>query len=102
VRDSGGQAWVADSLEMAGVVRGAQADRVSAVRLLAACEGLRHALGEKTAGGRLIHAEVERCHRGAAEGLHPDRFAEEWVIGRAMPAEEAIAYALAELTPSVT
>lgn len=101
VRDSGGQAWVADSLEMAAVVRGACADPGSAVRLLGACEALRQALGEKTAGGRLLHGEVQRCQTAATQGFLPDDFAKEWAKGQEMPADEAMAYALAMLTPEI-
>ena len=94
LRQADAQFCLADSLEMAALLREAHGARGPAARLLGASHGVREALGEP-ADVRSISAELERC-RARLAGSFPD-FDSEWARGRRMSPAEATSYALEQL-----
>jgi non-specific serine/threonine protein kinase len=92
LRDVGGVAWLADTLELVALLEGNRQPE-AAVRLLGACDTL--------AGGRpsirAIRGHIEQ-HRTLVAGLfEPEPFALEWARGQKLSAHEAAAQALATL-----
>jgi predicted ATPase/class 3 adenylate cyclase len=96
LRDTGGGAFLADSLEMAAVVREARGAQRPAARLLGASQGVRETLGESS-DVRAISTELDRCRSVVAQSLGAADFDREWAEGRKMSAVEAISYALEQL-----
>jgi hypothetical protein len=98
LRDTGGRAFLADSLEMVALVRHEQGAARPAARLLGATQGIRDALGESS-DVRPISAELERCQAAVKHSLGAAESAAERERGRQLSALEAVCYALEELEP---
>jgi non-specific serine/threonine protein kinase len=96
LRDTGGQAFLADSLEMVALVRQEQDAAAPAARLLGASQGVRDALGESS-DVRPISAELERCQAAVTHSLGAAESAAERERGRQLSALEAVCYALKQL-----
>jgi hypothetical protein len=96
LRDLGGRAWTADSLELAAVVTLGRGRPGPAARLLGTAGCVRAALGE-TNRVRLVRAQIDRARAEAAEALGPEVFADETARGRALGPEAALVYALAQV-----
>jgi predicted ATPase/class 3 adenylate cyclase len=94
LRDTGGQAFLADSLEMAALLRASAGAHGPAVRLFAAADGVRKAAGE-SADARCISGELARSRQLVAES--GPNVAEEWARGERMSAAAAVTYALEQL-----
>ena len=96
LRDIGGDAWVADTLELAALVQ-AGTDPRHAVRLLGTCGALTGAT-DRSPGVRAIRDHIAQCRAELSETLGPEDFAVEYGRGRATPVDQALAGALAHLT----
>jgi predicted ATPase/class 3 adenylate cyclase len=96
LRDTGGGAFLADSLEMAAVVREARTAHVPAARLLGASQGVRDAAGEGS-DVRPISPDLDRCGAAVSRSLGAADFERAWSEGRKLSAHEAISYALEQL-----
>jgi hypothetical protein len=96
LRDTGGGAFLADSLEMAAVVREARGARPSAARLLGAAHGVRERLGESP-DVRPVSVRLEECRSAVRQALGAADFEREWAAGENLASGAAIAYALEEL-----
>jgi predicted ATPase/class 3 adenylate cyclase len=96
LRDTGSDAFLADSLEMLALVREARGMHGPAARLLGAAEGIREALGESP-DARPISAELQRCRSAVAGALGVASFDQEWEEGRKLSAGGAVAYAMEQL-----
>ncbi|MGH8971828.1 MAG: hypothetical protein ACRD0C_01305, partial [Acidimicrobiia bacterium] len=98
LRETGGQAWLADSLELAALV-GSEGQGDGPARLLGKSRALREASGEM-AEARLVHGELAGCERRVANALGTAAFDQEWRAGRALSPAEALACAVRALPPS--
>jgi non-specific serine/threonine protein kinase len=97
LRDSGGRAFLADSLEFVALVRHRQGVAAATARLLGAAEGIREARRESP-DVRPITADLQRCRVAVQRSLGATEFAAEGERGRRLSVAEAISYALAELS----
>jgi hypothetical protein len=92
----GGRGWVAPSLEMAAVVRGATAGvSIATARLLGAAQGIRDVTGESFRFP-YHHARLASLTRQTEAALGAD-FGHELERGRRLPPEEAVNLALNQL-----
>jgi predicted ATPase/DNA-binding SARP family transcriptional activator len=96
LRDIGGDAWVADTLELAALAY-ARTDPRHAARLLGTCRALA-AMSDGSPSVRAIRDHVEQCRAGLSTALGPETFAAEHGRGRDTPVDQAVAAALAHLT----
>ena len=96
LHDIGGDAWVAETLELAALVQ-ARAHPDQAARLLGTCRALTSA-SDGSPSVRAIREHIDRCRTEVAEALGPDAFAKAYDRGRDTPVERAVADVLAELT----
>jgi predicted ATPase/class 3 adenylate cyclase len=94
LRDSGASAFLADTLEMAGLLRVVRGEHGPAVRLFGASHGLREVTGE-SADARSISTELERYRVRAANSVAD--FDAEWARGLRMSPETAVSSALEQL-----
>ena len=94
LRDTGAHAFLADSLEMAALLRMVEGAPAGAARLFGASHGVRTAAGE-TSDTRCISGELERYRRLAAAAA-PD-FDGESARGERMSSVAAVSYALEQL-----
>ena len=85
---------IAYRLEGLGQLAEAQGQPRRAVRLFAAAEGLREAIGATSVP--LFQAQVDQHVASARRTLGQESFVAEWAAGRAMPLDEAVTYALEE------
>ena len=85
---------IAYRLEGLGQLAEAQGQPRRAVRLFAAAEGLREAIGATSVP--LFQAQVDRYVASARRTLGLGPFVAEWTAGRALTLDEAVAYALGE------
>jgi hypothetical protein len=83
---------IAECLEGLAAVAGTQGEPERAAKLFAASEALRQAAGLKA--GRDHRGEVDRDVAAARTKVDDATFTAAWVEGRALPLEQAIAYAL--------
>jgi predicted ATPase/class 3 adenylate cyclase len=96
LRDTGGGAFLADSLEMAALARHARGACRPAAQLLGASQGVRQVLGESS-DVRPISPQLERCRSLVAASLGAEDFARELARGQGMSPAEALSYGLSEL-----
>jgi predicted ATPase/class 3 adenylate cyclase len=94
LRDTGAQAFLADSLEMTALLREAGRSHISAARLFGATERVREVGGE-SADVRCISDQLEQCRSRLSKAL--PEFDQEWARGKRLSPSEAVAYALQEL-----
>jgi predicted ATPase/class 3 adenylate cyclase len=94
LRDTGAQAFLADSLEMAALLREAGGNDLAAARLFGATRRARE-LGGESADVRCISVELEQC-RSRLSGTLPE-FDREWARGERLSTAEAVVYALEQL-----
>ncbi|MGH9008472.1 MAG: NB-ARC domain-containing protein [Acidimicrobiia bacterium] len=94
LRDTGAQAFVADSLEMTALLREVAGSHVSAARLFGATQRVRE-IGGESADVRCISDELEEC-RSRLSKARPE-FDREWARGRRLSPPEAVVYALQQL-----
>jgi predicted ATPase/class 3 adenylate cyclase len=94
LRDTGAQAFLADSLEMTALLREAAGSPVSAVRLLGATQRVR-ADGGESPDVRCISAELAACRSRLSDAVAD--FDREWARGERLSPSEAVAYALQQL-----
>jgi predicted ATPase/class 3 adenylate cyclase len=95
LRDIGGDAWVADALELAALVQ-ADGDPRQAARLLGTCGALAGA-SDGSPSVRAIRDQIERCRAELSETLGPDAFAVEFDRGRETPVDLAVTDVLSRL-----
>lgn len=96
LRHLGGRMWLAEGLEMAGLVVAGGRPR-EAAEVLAAAQALREALGEE--GGQLnaLSERLRACRTRLVASLGSDVCAGHERRGRTMAPEAAVVYALAAL-----
>jgi non-specific serine/threonine protein kinase len=99
LRDTGAQAFLADSLEMTALLGEAGRSHISAARLFGAAERVREVGGE-SADVRCISSELEQCRSRLTKAL--PEFDQEWARGKRLSPSEAVAYALQELEAGPT
>ncbi len=95
LQESGGEAWLADSLELAALV-GSEHHRGDPARLLGKSRALREASGE-TAHARLVQGELAGCERRVATALGTAAFSHEWRQGQELSPADALACAIRAL-----
>jgi hypothetical protein len=96
LRKIGGDAWVADALELAALAAGGRGRPSAAARFLGVCDTMRFSRTE-TGAARAIRQHVERYRREAIEILGSEKFEAEWARGGALGSAQAMSEALAEL-----
>jgi predicted ATPase/class 3 adenylate cyclase len=96
LRNTGGRAFLADSLEMAALVQEVRGRHRQAARFLGAAQHVREASGEAP-DARSISPELERCQARLTEALGEAGFARERALGCELPTPEALSLALEEL-----
>lgn len=92
LRDIGFQRWVADAVEMTGIVLSEEGDPGAAALLLGAAHTLREFLGESAS--LVLSGHVDLCRAGADETLGEDGVLEWTGRGRALATDEALTFAL--------
>jgi predicted ATPase/DNA-binding SARP family transcriptional activator len=97
-REGGDRFTIVQSLEDFAGLAGRQAQHERAIRLLGAADALCQGLGQRLPVA--VPDEYERTIRRARGALEESAFAAAWEAGRAMPLDEAIAYALAFAPPA--
>lgn len=93
LRDTGGQAFLGDALEMAALVQESRGSRGSAARLFGSGDRVRQD-GHETPDVRPVRSLVDACR---ARLMADDRSGD-WTSGRGVSSREAAAAALRELT----
>ncbi len=96
LRNTGGRAFLADSLEITALVQEVCGRPISVARLLGASQGVREASHE-TSDVRTVSPDLERCHARLIDLLGPAEFASEWEWGRALSPAESVVFGLREL-----
>jgi hypothetical protein len=95
-REQGDALTTACSLEDFAGLAGRQEQWERAVRLLGAAEALCETLGRTLPAA--VAAEYERTMEAAHAALSEEAFAAIWEAGRAMTVEQAVAYALKQVS----
>jgi predicted ATPase/class 3 adenylate cyclase len=93
LRDTGGQAFLADALEMTSLVHEARGRDRQAARFLGAADGVRRASGESP-DLRSISPGLDRCRTRLTDTLGDAVFTEERALGARLAPPEALSLAI--------
>lgn len=96
LRNTGGRSFLADALEMAGLLQEVRGHPRSAAQLLGASEGVRRETNE-TPDHRPVTPLLEACRTRLVAALEAESFQRAWDRGGALPARDTATFALRQM-----